>query len=391
MTHKPGAVVSETELRRRLAETYERLKKANSDLVQTKARLQADIDCRRTEIATLSNQLQGIPKTTQETPLAKEKAANAARLCELEALREGDARQLTQLQEACEKAVFALCTERKAKAKLIARKKAATADLEKCTSIVKQLKDQPDQVQISQEMADRLRQKQKRIAAKQRSLGSQISALKEEIAKLENDGVALAQGIEQKNALIGELEGRIERRNETQDDLERRCEMAVTESEQMSREINQLSSQKEALAKEISELTSAIAKVQAECADVAKKYEARHTALLALTTNVESLVPKYEQQLQESAESLEQKRLLCISPFDAKFSEKEKSVQQFRQAMDQCVRSSEGMDEKIGELERDAQADRTQFQKLKEQYNIQFQAQARIMSTLSMNGDQLAQ
>jgi chromosome segregation ATPase len=317
--------------------------------------MEADIQARKTEIADLSTKVQALEKCMPSKPTTPPKPDHASRLRELESLRETDSVQLVQIQKACEKAIFALCSERKVKAKLVAKRREAATDLERCTALVKQLKDQPDQVQISHDMANKLRQKQKRIAAKQRSFDSQVRALKDEIATLENESASLSHVLQQKNTLIGELEGRITRRNESQDDLERRCEVISNDIEQMGAEITRLRAEKESITTEIREFELAEAKVQSDSAAVARKTDAKHKDLVSLTKELEALVPKYESQLAGSKETLAQTRALSISPLDARISEKQRLVQQCRQAIDQYAKSANDLGETIAQLDRDTQ------------------------------------
>jgi chromosome segregation ATPase len=259
----------------------------------------------------------------------------------------------------------------------------------KCTAIVKQLKSLPDPRQLFQDMANKFKQKQRKIASKKGEFASQISKLKEETKEAEDSSSAGSKKLEEKIALIGELEGRIDRRNDTQDDLQHRIELVTVEIDQLGAELLKLKNLKERPMKEIGDLETAVARVQADDGMITRKYETKHAKILSLTKKLEQMLLRYQIQRNEATRTLEQKRVNSVSPFETKIAGKQKSLQQCKESIETHTKGIDKCQANIAQLEKEGQTEKTQFQKVKDQYNIQFQAQAKIMSTLSMNGEQL--
>jgi hypothetical protein len=103
------------------------------------------------------------------------------------------------------------------------------------------------------------------------------------------------------------------------------------------------------------------------------------------------MLPKYQTQMAEMTQTTAQQSNGLISPLEAKIAEKHRLIQQCRSAAETCAKGVAALTAGISQLERKGQAEKAQFQKVKDQYSIQFQAQAKIMSTLSMTCEQMVE
>ena len=375
--------MTDAQLQQRVIETYERMRKKNETL---KAEIKANEQETATVkglIAQMSTQIAAL-ETSLSNNAPREEVNYEQELKDAEKERKDGVTKLQQVKEACEKAIYSLCDERKQKSKILAKKKEARADLAKMTEAVKQMKAQPNQKKVKEDLSVQLHEHQLKSEDSKLKLDSQIAKVQEELSEAEAEGVRLAKLLEEKNNLIQELEQRIGRRDSTKDDLESRLQSLVDQQESMAQTQKDMAAQQAALKKTTEEMAQAHARVQAETKQIAKKLEKEHSKMLAFTKQVETATPKFKAQSDALAAELAESQRRALEAVEERSAETDRKIDEHKKALEELKRARASVSKQLEQTQQDIDAEKRQFQTVREQYNIRFEAMQKIISTYSL-------
>ena len=375
--------MSDVQLQQRVIETYERMRKKNETLKSEIKTNEQEIATTKSAISQMSQQIAALEASlaSSEPPDTKDYEKE---LRNAEKSRRDGATKLQEVKEACEKAIYNLCNERKMKSKLLAKKKEAYADLAKMTEAVKQMQSKPNQKKVQEDLSAQLQQHQAKSEDSKMKFDAQIARAQEELNDANAEGTRLAKLFEEKTDLIQELEQRIGRRDATQDDLESRLQSIIDQQEALTQTQRDLTAQHESLKKTTEEMTQAHTRVQNENKTIAKKLEKEHAKMVAFTKQIETSTPKYKAQSDELAAELAAAQRKSLEAIEHQTAETERKIDEAKKAIEQFKKANTEISQKIEQNQKEIDAERRQFQTLREQYNIRFEAMQKIISTYSL-------
>jgi chromosome segregation ATPase len=219
------------------------------------------------------------------------------------------------LKRVLEETVVQLCNERKKKARIETKTTKITANIRALKQVAESLQPKPEQLKDNERLAKRIEDKRQKWRQHKGEFASTITDLKNKRDELSETEKNYQLQIDDRTALIEQLEAKVERRERQIGDLEQTLIAKSDEEQRLASELHQIKTESEQLKAKSQSLKDALKQNAAQLASNRKRFEKEKEKLSTAKYRMKQLQISFAEKLRGMREEGEQETKARLEEF----------------------------------------------------------------------------
>jgi chromosome segregation ATPase len=368
----------------RIVSALKNLKRNNNVLEQDCERLQLELTSLNDQKSTLDCRLQQLNgQLATEQIIELENRDLKSRVRELESDHQTDVDKLVDLKRVLEETVIQLCTERKKRARIESKTSKITSNIRSLTQLAESLQPKPEQLKENEQLSKRIIDKKQKWRQHKGELKSVITDLRTKRDELQETVKNYQLQIDDRVALIGQLEGKVERRNKQIGDLEQTLILKSEEEQKLMIELQQIKTEVEQLKAKSQSLKEMLKQNAEQLVNNRKRFEKEKEKLSTGKYRMKQLQISFAEKLRVMREEGEKETKIKVEELQKIDAQKDEELKQTQEELSVAKEKHELAEIALKKVEGERQIEKRKYVQAIEEFEERFQAMQKVILTFT--------